>query len=56
MNRLHRARDALPFGHPVLIPLTEQPLWEREWTGGEGKFDVKGGGDADEEEEDEESS
>ncbi|KAF8710140.1 hypothetical protein AX14_010818 [Amanita brunnescens Koide BX004] len=56
VNRLHRARDALPFGHPVLIPLTEQPLWEREWTGGEGKYDVKGGGDADEEEEDEESS
>lgn len=56
VNRLHRARVTLPPGHPVLIPPAEQPLWEREWNGGEGKYDAKGGGDADEDEEDDESS
>lgn len=28
----------LPPGHPCLIPLSPNPLWEREWKGGEGKL------------------
>ncbi len=52
VNRLHRAREALPPGHPVMTPSVEQPLWDREWKGGEGKYDAK----ADEDEEEEEES
>jgi len=54
VNRLHRAREALPPGHLVMTPSVEQPLWEREWKGGEGKYDAKAG-DEDEEEEEESS-
>ncbi|KAH0585357.1 hypothetical protein H2248_008596 [Termitomyces sp. 'cryptogamus'] len=54
LARLHRARSSLPPGHPVLIPLRQQPssgdesregfdqdltpLWEREWKGGHGSL------------------
>lgn len=43
----------------MLVPPLELPLWEREWKGGEGKYDAKmaeNGGEADEEEEEDESS
>jgi hypothetical protein len=63
LNRLQRARRALPPGHPALVPPAEQPLWERHWKGGEGKCDSKTGEgglgeicEGEEEEEDEESS
>ncbi|KAM6490558.1 hypothetical protein JOM56_013901 [Amanita muscaria] len=55
LNRMHRTRAALPPGHPALIPPMEQPLWEREWKGGEGKYDVKNEGEEEEEEDDETS-
>lgn len=56
MNRLQHAREVLPPGHPVMMPSVEQPLWEREWKGGEGKYDAKAEADEDEEEEEEEES
>ncbi|EAU83089.1 hypothetical protein CC1G_11173 [Coprinopsis cinerea okayama7 len=37
LARLQRARAMLPPGHPALVPLVPNPLWEREWKGGEGK-------------------
>ncbi|KAF8626116.1 hypothetical protein AX17_006611 [Amanita inopinata Kibby_2008] len=62
LARLQRARSALPARHRALMPAAEQPLWEREWKGGEGKIDGSAGsggageGDEEEEEEEEESS
>ncbi|KAI0058661.1 hypothetical protein BV25DRAFT_1772796, partial [Artomyces pyxidatus] len=42
--RLQRARGSLPRGHPALLRETDDlPLWEREWTGGEGANDDEGG-------------
>ncbi|TFK23637.1 hypothetical protein FA15DRAFT_620591 [Coprinopsis marcescibilis] len=40
-ERLQRGRAMLPPGHPVQTP-PSNPLWEREWKGGEGKGDVEG--------------
>ncbi|KAF5327022.1 hypothetical protein D9619_004126 [Psilocybe cf. subviscida] len=53
LARLHRARSSLPPGHPALIPLSPDPLWEREWKGGNGKLgdddpDAEAGSDNDE--------
>ncbi|KAF9450064.1 hypothetical protein P691DRAFT_811205 [Macrolepiota fuliginosa MF-IS2] len=48
--RLHRAKSTLPPGHSALVPVCAgEPLWEREWKGGEGQLD----GDEDEENNDE---
>ncbi|KAK2460289.1 hypothetical protein APHAL10511_007678 [Amanita phalloides] len=52
LSRLQHARSILPPSHPALVPPVQHQLWEREWKGGEGKYDAK----ADEEEEEEESS
>ncbi|KAJ7285193.1 hypothetical protein C8J57DRAFT_1170449 [Mycena rebaudengoi] len=64
-SRLERARGMLPPGHPALRDAYgngygngngyggEQPLWEREWKGGEGG-DLGGTEDAEGEEDDEE--
>ncbi|KAK7463396.1 hypothetical protein VKT23_006751 [Stygiomarasmius scandens] len=48
LERLARARSTLGRDHPSCSPLDPQPLWEREWKGGNGKD-----GDAEEEEEEE---
>ncbi|PFH47853.1 hypothetical protein AMATHDRAFT_151129, partial [Amanita thiersii Skay4041] len=59
LARLERARYSLPHSHPALAPPLEQPLWEREWKGGEGRLGCINGagyGDEGEEEEEEESS
>jgi len=39
MQRLQVARGVLPVDHPLLHPWPDAPLplWERKWTGGEGK-------------------
>lgn len=42
LARLHHARSMLPQGHPALTPQQVDPLWEREWNGGEGKIFVDG--------------
>ena len=46
--RLQRARASLPADHPALTMPNPDPLWEREWKGGEGKLNL-GDGDGDEE-------
>lgn len=38
LARLHQARSMLPPGHPAMKPFQEDPPWEREWKGGEGKI------------------
>ncbi|KXN86064.1 hypothetical protein AN958_10540 [Leucoagaricus sp. SymC.cos] len=49
LARLERARSALPSGQPALVPTcTGEPLWEREWKGGEGRLDGEGGEEEDE--------
>ena len=48
LTRLQRARASLPVGHPALTRLDPDPPWEKEWKGGEGKFNF-GDGDGDEE-------
>lgn len=49
LTRLHRAKSLLPLGHPALVPpCAGEPLWEREWKGGEGKIDEEGGDEDDE--------
>jgi len=47
-QRLMLARGTLPLDHPLLQrhPDAPPPLWERKWTGGDGK-----GGDDDEDDE-----
>lgn len=47
-GRLERARSILPPGHPARTPLQAEPLWEREWKGGEGHAEE----DAEEDEDD----
>ena len=50
LNRMKRARSYLSPGHPALASLSDQqPLWEREWSGGLGILDDVDG-DSDEEE------
>ncbi|KAF9533892.1 hypothetical protein CPB83DRAFT_413766 [Crepidotus variabilis] len=66
-TRLQNARAMLPAGHPALVPSTqthssqthsggelEQPLWEREWKGGQGRMGTRGPGEDEESEGDEE--
>ncbi|KAI0321772.1 hypothetical protein OF83DRAFT_1046993, partial [Amylostereum chailletii] len=50
LDRLHRARTMLPPGHPGAMPLCDgTPLWDREWTGGEGANDDEAGEGSDDE-------
>jgi hypothetical protein len=48
LSRLNTARNSLARGHPLLTSGSRDPLWEREWTGGEGAAD-----DDDEDDDDE---
>jgi hypothetical protein len=48
MQRLENARAMLPPGHPLLDPPSTPPLWERQWTGGEGKMEADDDEDDDE--------
>ncbi|KZV73112.1 hypothetical protein PENSPDRAFT_683153 [Peniophora sp. CONT] len=47
IDRLYHARAMFPPGHPAHMPACapEQPLWERQWTGGQGLDDDDDGGD-----------
>ncbi|KAI0045856.1 hypothetical protein FA95DRAFT_1452525, partial [Auriscalpium vulgare] len=49
VERLQRARGLLPRNHPAQRPQTggQQPLWEREWTGGDDANDDDGSDDDD---------
>lgn len=52
LARLHAARGALPFNHPLVRPharpnAADPALWEREWTGGVGTGDDDDEGDDD---------
>lgn len=49
VSRLARARSILPPDHPAQTP-AQDPLWQREWTGGSGKTE------ADEDDDDEDHS
>lgn len=53
LNRMKRARSYLTPGHPALQQLSDQqPLWEREWSGGLGILDDIEGGDGDSDDDD----
>lgn len=41
LSRLDTARASLPPGHHALIPAPSQPLWEREWRGGEDRSETE---------------
>ena len=51
---MKRARSYLAPGHPALQQLSpDQPLWEREWSGGLGILDdLEDGGDGDSDDDD----
>jgi len=57
LTRLEHARSALPSDHPALsLPCQGEPLWERQWKGGEGRIDDEAVEDEDENNDDGDSS
>jgi len=57
LARLERARSALPLDHPALsLSCQGEPLWERQWKGGEGRIDDEAVEDEDENNDDGDSS
>jgi hypothetical protein len=39
LARLNTARNSLALGHPLLVSGSRDPVWEREWTGGQAAED-----------------
>lgn len=57
LARLEHARSALPSDHPALsLSCKGEPLWERQWRGGEGRIDDEVVEDEDENNDDGDSS